>query len=217
MKVYVYALVDRRLPPVTLHGRRIESVKTAGLYALAERAVQAPAISEHALREQHDIVVRLAARSDAILPARFGSLLDRDELAAIVSARRAAITDALALVRGREQMTVRLRGAGPEDARPRPCPTRGPGAAYLETKRAAVGYPLPEAVDRLGRAMTRWIAAQRAEPGSVGVRVTIYHLIERGTSEDYRHALAAAADAARPYAVDVTGPWPPFAFAPELL
>jgi hypothetical protein len=217
LKLYVYALVDRKLRAVTLHRRRIESVPAAGLFALAARATRTPAVSERALREQHDIVVRLAARADAILPARFGALVERGDLDAIVSSRAALFGKALNLVRGREQMTLRLVGTDVEEEHPRPRRSGGgPGALYLEARRAAAGYPLPPAVERIGRAMRPLVAAERAEPGRGAVRAVVYHLIPRGTGAAYRRALAAAVGEARPYTIELTGPWPPFAFAPEL-
>lgn len=220
MKLYVYAFVDRKLPRHVLHGHAIRTVTVGGFQAAAEATDSAPAISEAALCEQHDIVVALAARCQAILPARFGSLVDRHELEAIIARRREQLAAALDLVRGREQMTVRLvRRAGVADMAPHRqfATARGPGARYLEERRAAAGYPLPDAAARLTAAVRRFVVADRAEPGQGDVRAMLYHLIERGSGADYCRALAAVSDDAAPFIVKMTGPWPPFAFAPELL
>ncbi len=77
--------------------------------------------------------------------------------------------------------------------------------------------PLPDAVDRLNRAVQHLVVAARAEPGQAGVRATLYHLIARGSSATYCRALAAASADVAPFALKTTGPWPPFAFVPELI
>jgi hypothetical protein len=217
MKLYVYALVDRALPTVRLHGRAIETIAVGDLHAAAERTDRAPAATERSLCEQHDIVRDLAQRVPGILPARFGALVDREELDAIVSRRREQLMTALALVRGREQMTVRLIGDEPGIPRRPIAAGAGPGTRYLDARRAAAGYPLPEAAERLDAAVRAVVVAAKAEPGQAGVRAILYHLIERGSSGRYWRALAAASTVVAPYAVKVSGPWPPFAFAPELL
>jgi hypothetical protein len=220
-RLYVYALVDRRLPRLKLHGRTIECVPVGHIFALAQRTDRPPAISEDALLEQHEVVLELAARASAILPARFGSIVDEGELRRIVVLRAAQLTAAFELVRGREQMTVRLLGGADEIEPPAPragaATEGGPGARYLHERRAAAGYPLPAAVPRLTAAVKDLIVAEKAEPGQRGVRAMLYHLIERGRSAGYCRALARAAADVEPFTVKVTGPWPPFAFAPELL
>lgn len=217
--IYVYALVDRKLARTKLHGRPIESVAAGDLFALAQRTDRMPPISEDALREQHDIILQLAARVPAILPARFGSLVDEQELHKIATLRSAQLRAALDLVRGREQMTVRLMGAAETAENPARTATgvaAGPGLRYLEERRAAAGYPLPDAAERLSAAVRSLVSAEKAEPGQGGVRAMVYHLIDRGQSAAYCRALARAAADVAPFAVKVTGPFPPFAFAPEL-
>ena len=217
-RLYVYALADERVRTLALHGHTIEAVKIGGIYALAERADRMPDLSEASLREQHAIVIELARRASAILPARFGALVDRGELEQIVGLRRDTLRDALTLVRGREQMTVRLIG---DDGSPKTAGSAGApygaGTRYLAERRAAAGYPLPDAVARLNAAMTDQICAARAEPGNGRERAVVYHLIEQSTSAAYRRRLARAAQDTAPFSLEASGPWPPFAFAPELV
>jgi gas vesicle protein GvpL/GvpF len=217
-RLYVYALADQRLPRASLHGHRIESVRVGGIYALGERVDRLPPVTEEALREQHAIVLQLAARAPAILPARFGSLVDDKELARIVEARREHLRDALDLVRGREQMTVRFIGeAVATDVQPATRAAGGAGTRYLQRRRLAAGYPLPDAVTKLADAVRGVTAAERAEPGQPPVRALVYHLIDRGAGDHYTRRVADVAARLAPYEVKVSGPWPPFAFAPELL
>jgi Gas vesicle synthesis protein GvpL/GvpF len=218
-RLYVYALVDRKLPRLKLSGRTIEAVPVADLYAMAQRTDHAPVISEEALREQYDVVLELTQRTAAILPARFGSFVDHGELTRIVTLRHAQLTAALDQVRNREQMTVRLiesATAAGRAGRRMPASGGGPGARYLEERRSAAGYPLPDAATRLTAAVRSLIVADKAEPGEGNVRAMLYHLIERHSSAAYCRALAVAAVDVD-FSVKVTGPWPPFAFVPELL
>ncbi len=219
MKLYVYAFVDTRLPRFRFRGRTVETVPVGDLFAAVDPQGRPPEITEKALCDQHDLVLELAGRADAILPARFGSLVDRGELEQIVARRHPQFISALALVRGREQMTVRLIGNdGAGAPRRREIATvGGPGARYLEARRAAAGYPLPDAAQRLTAAVRDLIVADKAEPGQAGVRAMLYHLIERGSGAAYCRVLAAASADAAPLLVKVTGPWPPFAFAPEVI
>jgi hypothetical protein len=218
--IYVYALVDQKLQRMKLHARTIESVAAGDMFALAERTDRTLPISEGMLREQHDIILKLAERAPAILPARFGSLVTEDELQQIVALRAQQLRAAFDLVRGRQQMTVRLVGAAEPvqpSARHAAAAATGSGARYLAERRTAAGYPLPDAVERLARAVRSIVVAEKTEPGRDGVRAVLYHLIDRGQSAKYCRMLARAGAGVDPFAVKVTGPFPPFAFVPELL
>jgi hypothetical protein len=46
---------------------------------------------------------------------------------------------------------------------------------------------------------------------------SVYHLIDRGSAPAYLDAVAASAAALAPTRAVATGPWPPYAFAPESL
>ncbi|MGZ5429551.1 MAG: GvpL/GvpF family gas vesicle protein, partial [Thermoanaerobaculia bacterium] len=58
--------------------------------------------------------------------------------------------------------------------------------------------------------------AERIGRGERSVAATLYHLVPRGMSIPYQDALEPLrADFPGPGFI-VSGPWPPFAFAPEL-
>jgi len=59
------------------------------------------------------------------------------------------------------------------------------------------------------------VRAERVERhGEPGLLASVYHLIDRGTSDRYRELVEATAlDDLR---VTLTGPWPAWSFAPEL-
>jgi hypothetical protein len=137
----------------------------------------------------------------------------------------------LALVRGCEQMTLRVYAGG---RLPRPVaeaasrrspgadrPRGGPGSRYLERRARAI--ELPELAP-LRDALAGLVRVERAEPAGLdepaprgdaaGGRLVarVYHLVARGRAAAYTAAVAAAAPAL-PRRVVVIGPSPAYAFA----
>jgi hypothetical protein len=218
--LYVYALAEARAAALRIRGRTVRFERIGDVYAAVERRTTPPALSEEDLRTQHAIVAAISSRSDAVLPARFGAFLDREELARIVALRHDRIHQAFGLVRGRSQMNVRLLGADrAATAAPalRPDGSRRPGTRYLLRRRAASQGRIPTAVVRaLHAAVERVVLDERVEPGEGVVAARLYHLIARGSVRRYRQALAAFADGQVRYRIAATGPWPPFAFVPEI-
>ncbi len=212
--IYVYALSDRRVPIAPMRGHRLETMNVAGVYAVVERLDEMPAMSEQTLREQHAIVVRLAKSAPAILPARFGALIERDELARVIASRRVALRHAFETVRGKQQMTVRVFGPAEHPRTPRPSST---GTDYL-LNRASARPRLPAIARTISAAVRPLVSGERLDPGRGGIRVTLNHLVQRGRVPRYRLLVQAAIVETDPDAtVVVSGPWPPFAFAPDLL
>ena len=189
----------------------------AAVGEMAER----PAVSEATLRAHDAVIRRLADTVDAILPVRFGSLLSESALTDALAARGRELTEALALVAGREQMTLRLMG----EAAPRPAPAvvsdhpeLGPGARYLAARRAEWrrAHEAPE-LEPLRPALQPLVRAERVTRHETPpLLASVYHLIDRGASAAYRGAVERAGGAALVRVV-TTGPWPPYAFAPEAL
>jgi hypothetical protein len=213
--LYVFALAGRKARPFSTAGHRIEFVDAAGVYAAVERLDAGPAVSEAALRTQHDIVAQIAGKVDAILPARFGSFVDAEELERVVALRRDVIAEALDLVRGRVQMTVRVFEAEGQPAL-MPAGSAATGTAYLEGRRrvaAARARPLVEAIEA---AVASIVVAARTEPGQGRAAATIYHLVDRADLGKYKRALAAAGAPPAAGTLTVSGPWPPFGFVPDL-
>jgi len=216
--LYVFALVGQAATPFSAAGHRIEFIEVEGVYAAVERIRRAPAVSEGALRAQHQVVAQIAERQAAVLPVRFGALVDAGELGGVVSQRREAIRDALALVRGRRQMTARLRAM--DMASPTPV---GPashaavtGTGYLESRRAAAAPPMPAAMAGFATAVRTWVVAARTEGSRGRVLATIYHLVEGADVEAYMAAAVQVQREMNDGVVTVSGPWAPFAFAPDV-
>lgn len=212
--LYVFALAGRKARPFSAAGHRIEFVAADGVYAAVERLDAKPVVSQAALRAQHDIVTQVAAKVDAILPARFGSFVDAEELERVIALRHDVIAEALALVRGRVQMTVRLFEAEDSPA-PAARPAAASGTSYLEERRnAAAGRALPRA-DAVAATVKDIVFASRTEAGRGRVAVTIYHLVDRAQIAKYKRALSRL-ETSSDTRMTVTGPWPPFGFVPDL-
>jgi gas vesicle protein GvpL/GvpF len=204
--VYVVALTSHHRPPLHVDGRRIEFIDIDGLFAAVERRAVAPTLSEAELRSQHDVVTAIFNQTDDVLPVRFGAWIDRQELAAVLLRQKSAIVDALQLVRGRVQMTIRFLAPRRELYPPRPSSTRrGSGTQYLRARREAEQWLPPEGAE-LRSALRDLVVAERVSPGS-----SLYHLISRDAVTTYTSVTQPFESAT----VIVSGPWPPFAFAPE--
>jgi hypothetical protein len=211
--LYVYALACRGLPRrIPLRGHSLRTVTVGDVDAIVERLVQAPRPTEAVLREQHDIVSALSGMTDALLPARFGTLVSRPALEGTVAARHAELSTALALVRGQSQMTVRVFGERPDPGAA--AGTGGTGTSYLAARRGRGA--IPPGIERIRTAVGPWTTAERVEPGGRGLLVTLFHLVAARTASRYRRAVLGVAPSLAPLRVSVSGPWPAFAFAPEL-
>jgi hypothetical protein len=210
--LYVIAIVDTPLAPFRVGQRPFRSVKCApGVFAIIERRAEAPTVTDLHLRAQHRAVVQASRKVDAILPVRFGTLLQADDLIDVVRNFEEDIHEALEDVRGKVQMTIRVVG-GPHQVAPRKKTThhKAPGRDHLEALRAALHVPIPTTARPVLRAVEPFVVRERRERGP-GL-ATIYHLVKRENVRLYRTAF----DENVIPAAHVTGPWPPFAFTPRL-
>jgi hypothetical protein len=222
--LYVHAFtLGARPPPVprSLRGHGGAPVRWKRCHSLlaAVSVLETAPAPEHPALALHDAVVRgLASRCEALLPVRFGqTAADAAALDSLVAPMVAPLTESLSLVKGREQMTLRLFG----ESRPPPLKLQlpegaGPGSRYLAQRMAMEKqkHDVPELEPLLSR-LEPLIRSQRAHRhDSEGLIATIYHLIDRGQSDAY---LAALAEVVLPFKLDARGPFPPYAFAPEPL
>jgi hypothetical protein len=197
----VYGFTD--VPPegdvLGAAGEPVRALRSGGLVALAGELGEAPALTAESLRAHEAAVRRLADRCEAFLPARFGSVVEKVD----VAGREAELVETLALVRGREQMTLRVYG-------PRADPERASGTAYLESRRKE--RALAE-LDPLRAALDGVVVSERIEAHDGGeLRASVYHLVARGAAAGY---LQAVQSVSLPVKVVPSGPWPAWSFAPE--
>jgi len=209
MALYVLAFSDTDLGAWTSGRRRLRTVKLGAAYAVYERRAAVPDLTDDILRAQYEAVIEIAGRSRATLPARFGALIEERDLVAWARSHDAELRQALDDVRDRVQMTIRVIGKAAPAART-PSPVAS-GRAYLEARRQSLVPALPEAAQELLEMLRPLVVRERMEAGRGGLLATVYQLISSHDLAAYRRAAAAAP----PDAV-ISGPWPPFAFAPRL-
>jgi hypothetical protein len=208
--LYVLALTDTPLGSWTAGGRRLQTADYDGLHVIYERRAAPPPMDDAELRAQHGLVVAIAILARAVLPARFGSIIERRELTTLLRRHDVEIRAALALVRDRVQMTVRVLGApGKRPAPPRGRPTSG--RDYLERARLAASPPLPRQAQRFLSAVQPHVVSERREHGAGRLLATLYHLVDVRALSRY-----SKASGKRIPGVVISGPWPPFAFSPQL-
>lgn len=222
MSVYLYALLAD-LPPGPLgcgiQGEPLRALECAGLVAIIGTVPETPAVDAGALRAHDQTVRRLAGMSDAILPVRFGSVVDDErDLARLLEPDAQGWRDALARVAGREQMTMRVYGRGEPAPVPRPEgeSNLGPGARYLDARRRAAHREGLAALAALGPALAPLVSGERVERhGTPPLLASVHHLIRRGGAAAYAARAEEAAARLADVTVTVSGPWPPYAFAGE--
>jgi hypothetical protein len=216
MPLYVFALMDAA--PSGSGGRGLNAAVTfrrvTGVFAAVERRADVPPIALGSLTSHQRIVERLAARVPAILPVRFGTLLTPEELQETLEEREDELTDALDLVRGRRQMTWRLRTASVEPHLRSPRHPVSSGTEYLQrAKRATTSTPSP-AFRSVRERTGRLAIAERHQQQTSTLPESLYHLIDNGHADEYLQTARDLRSSTR--ALTVSGPWAPYAFVPDL-
>src|SRR4051812_17750115 len=111
MPWYVFALVDAH--PAGRAGSGLSGPlslrKLPAGFAGVERRADVPPVEFGSLKNHQDVLARLAGSVPAILPVRFGTLLDDDHLDEALEERGEDIAEAFDLVRGRVQFTWRAK------------------------------------------------------------------------------------------------------------
>jgi Gas vesicle synthesis protein GvpL/GvpF len=221
--LYLYAVLRQEPRGALGHGlgdEPLRLVRCGSLVAVAGSVDKAPPIDAASLRGHDRTLRRLADLVDAVLPVRFCTVVeDEVALADLLAPRGAELGEALELVAGREQMTLRLYGERPltDTEPPRPAAADGgPGTRYLtERLRQERRLDATPEVAALRRALGALVVDERVERHDTPpLLASLYHLVERGTGPRYLAALAAARADLGDLAARPSGPWPPYAFAP---
>jgi hypothetical protein len=223
LSLYVYALADAPGgSAVGLAGEAIRWLACGEMHAAVGEMQRAPEVLPE-LARGHDAAVRaLAANVRALLPARFGSVLRDDAaLEEALTPRAQELRQALELVAGREQMTLRILNSERTDRPPtlESVEGAGSGSRYLRWRAELqrVRHSAPE-LDPIRALISPLVKAERIERRPEGALVaSVFHLVERGESDRYRELLTEAGAGIAPVRLSVSGPWPAYAFAPELL
>lgn len=209
----VLAIVASRGAPSSFRSRsggRLHIVREGPIAVVAaDRPGPSSPTAAH-LRRYDRTMQELAERFPAILPVRFGTRMAEDELRFVLASRRRILARALAHVRKRAQMTVRVvrRQAAREPDHTAPPLT---GRDYLTNRaRAAAAARAVPGFEPVRNAVARWVRDERVEQRA-GV-ASVYHLIPRSSADAYRRAAQTSAASSGLPAI-VSGPWPPYAFA----
>ncbi len=199
-----------RAPPVVA---LVGDVNEGGLAPTAERI------------RAHDAVVRRALEVTTPLPARFGQLFPDDRAAAAsIAARGAKLEQAMELVQGCVEMTVRvlfddtptIAGKVQEAENPTGAPILGAGRRYLlelQDRQRVEHIMLQRA--RLAQAKVADVVGKvvrmerLAAPAGESRTAVISHLIRRDSVAMYRDALRDADIGG----LVLSGPWAPYSFA----
>jgi len=181
----------------------IDAIEVKSLAAVVARRRSAPAATEQALRAQATALAKLEKKGLSFLPVRFGTVVrDRAELTRLLTPMIAPLRKALALTRGRHQMTVRIRGA-------RPRTPRTSGRAFLAARAREAQVP---GADPIRRAVADLIVAEKPGQARGPYSGAVYHLVDDDRIGDYLAAVTAL-QRRLPGRFVVSGPMPPFAFS----
>jgi hypothetical protein len=221
MAWYVFALTDERprpTPGLGLSGA-LAVRGVSGGFAIVERSADVPPAEFGTLRTHEAVVARLAQGVPAILPVRFGTLLELSELEQALADGEQEIAAAFDRVRGRAQFTWRRRAArrGTKHAASgwRRAESSLSGTGYLRQAARESTTPLPAAFKPIREKLRRLVAAERFQPETPTLPDSLYHLVDRTDLGGCR-LVAGKLESAGPM-LRVTGPFAPFAFTPDLL
>lgn len=209
--LYLYAIVGQG-PSLGgargVFGEPLYTIPSAGLFAVVGDADGPPEKTRDRLVAHHEVVTRLST-TQAALPARFGQLVEERAIIADLNSRASSLVEALSLVEGCVQMTLRIGVDG----------STGKGALDIEDldptalARAPLDAPLPQPVEALRRALSSAVRAEKVKvhPGAQRF-ASLYHLVPRALVDDW--CVALDKERMRTGATIVaTGPWPAYAFA----
>ena len=238
MPLCVYAIVGRsssRRLSIRAGAASVRPVNARASTAVVSDCTGPAVPTAQALRDYDRMVRRIAKVAPAILPVRFGTLVVSEHaLVGLLDAWSDDLQKALALVDRHCQMTLRLfaptGGASPlEDGSARAGDAAhskhaeaaetatNPGTSYLmsRSREHAAAQSAPE-LEPLREAFASIVAAERiTRHQQRPLILTAYHLIPRTAVTAYRRHLRRLAPALNGRVI-VSGPWPPYAFVPEL-
>jgi hypothetical protein len=207
--VYLYAITDNREArlPDGLYALGVDGI--AGIYGPAPD--EEPRATESSLWA-HEEVVEALMEDGAVLPARFGTILESvDRLGEELAARKEEFARALDRIRGRVELGV--RAAWPERAAAT-TPAQS-GRDYLERKvdeRRAADAAVAAVHEPLARLAVA--STVRIEPSPCATVIGAY-LVDRGDVSRFRGEAEHLARTLEGVSLACTGPWPPYSFTGE--
>ena len=236
-KLYLYAIVlgleDTILGPIGLEGDTVYSMTSGRVSAVVSGVPEKLRPERRHLAAHHEVLKRLMAETDAVLPVAFGTVADgRKALCQILSRNHKAVLDTLRRVTRCVEMGLRVTWDVPNifeyfvDTHPE---LRAARDQFLSGRRE----PSQDDKIEVGRLFDRLLRedrethAERVEeilaPHCVEIKrntprnerevVNLACLVKRERQEEFEAAVFEAAQLFdNRYAFDYNGPWPPHNF-----
>jgi hypothetical protein len=216
--IYAYGICEPAAAAPTLRRRGLGG---ATLRALERNGLAAVYSRHRSLRPRpvpelvfaHERVVEAMMAQGAVLPLRFGTQLEREEmLEAVLAARRDELLRSLERVRGMSELGIRMIPERPSSGLRAVEPT---GRGYLLARvRAHRRYQ--QAIGEVHVPLAALSAASRIrEPPRPPAILVAAYLVDSKQVATFRLRADELAHRQAAMQVMVTGPWPPYSFATE--
>jgi hypothetical protein len=219
---YVYAITDLAAPLALADGIDGHSLllhQVDGIGAVCSEHDCATVAPTAQNVWHHEKVVEAAMELGAVLPARFGTCMEkREEVDEVLRRNRTMIQSALQHVHGRVEMGVRAM-IPPDDAPTQNTSPARSGREYLlqraqfERRLEARREEAAALHDELSRD-----AIESSMPAAVTGQLLLRgaYLIDREKVDDFRKHVRKVSTAHPALHLFITGPWPPYHFVPAL-
>jgi len=225
MKLYVYCLAEDLdtlvQSPSGVAGAPVRLLKIENIAVLvSDTELDAiPVTRDNALA--HASVVRSVLGETTPLPFRFGTLVSEQQLRSYVSARKPALEQKLAHVRGCVEMNVKIIWQPSESKKKvESVEPQGAGTAFLAEKRREILGDERRSADAAD--IAAWLHEKLSgltRDEQVTVRpsekllLAAAHLVEHVNIHAYRARLAEVRENRPELHFLTSGPWPPYSFA----
>jgi hypothetical protein len=218
--LHLYAIVEQltQCAGVGLDGEELVAIDCGDVVAVAsERARPLEAAPEEDALWEHEGVLEALLESGPVLPVRFGvRFADREALRVAVQSNSARLAKALADVRGKVEVSLRLlaRDDAPHTV-DKLDSVAGPGAKYIFERLGE----RRDAARKLEAVRTRLSPLAVAERSRLlprpGTPATAAFLVERHLLERFRREADELERELEDVTLVCTGPWPPYNFVDE--
>jgi gas vesicle protein GvpL/GvpF len=195
--IELYAITDDPAPP----DPPLRAVRCDGLTALCAPAERREVTPEILWR--HEEVLEALMEERAVLPVRFGTLVEDEQAAArAIEARREELTTSLDRVRGAVELAIRAHPIHTEGDPP----TAETGADYMRAKARRV-----EAARLLHEPLAFLARDSVVKPGAELLRAA--YLVDREAVDSFVGLVRRLQETHDGLHIVCTGPWPPYSFA----
>lgn len=223
--LYLYAITERsdEAPPAVtgIAAQPVFGLPVGELLAYVSQASPGQVPLSRANLLCHEAVVESLMDGRGVLPARFGTMIDAQQLALSLEQNGAAYTALLGRVQGRVELALRVIDTSPgEERSPRPRGTAAAdGRSYLRALLAAEqrGQGRRSKVEALAEQIATELgalaeAALCQRPSGSRLLLKGAYLVRRDAVEALRSHIAEFQAAHPELALLVTGPWPAYSF-----